>query len=141
MCTVYGQKYEVVIMYNHSVPILLVLCLGTSLSDTVCSFSPSTASITCTDVPSDSLPRRKSTDVPRDNQASAELVCSHDQPVLQKNVFTHLQNLSKLEIERCPALHIRRRAFEGLRQLHTVKVCHGNNWHYKSICRCFLSFT
>ena len=119
---VYGQKYEVLIMLNHSVIILLVLCLGTSLSDTVCSFSPSTASITCTDVQSDSPSKVKSTDVQSDNLASAELVCSHGQPVLHKNMFAHLQNLSKLEIERCPALHIRRRAFKGLRQLHTVKV-------------------
>ena len=86
-------------MLNYSVIILLVLCLGASLSDTVCSFYPSTASITCTDVQSDSLPRVKSTDVLSDNQASAELLCSHGQPVLHKNMVAHLQNLSKLKIE------------------------------------------
>ena len=79
-------------MSNPSVLILLVLCLGTSLSDTVCSFSPSTASITCTDVQSDGLPSMKSTDVQSDNQAYAEIDCRHDQPVLHKNIFAHLQN-------------------------------------------------
>ena len=108
-----------------SVFILTVCCLGYTWPDTVCSFSPSTASLEC------SVAQLQGDTVYSGSLASAErarnikIVCSDDQAyqsVIQHNQFGHLHNLSKLEIEMCASLDMRRGAFQGLQHLQTIKV-------------------
>ena len=107
--------------------ILLVWCVDSTLAETECSFSAATASLECRvqvySVYSASL-------ASADRARNIKIVCSHeqaDQPVIEQNQFSQSHNLSRLEIERCEQLQIRRGAFQGLSNLSTLKVCHGNN--------------
>ena len=106
-----GHVRLVVTMLTLSVFMLLVWCLEPSLPETECSFSATTGSLECS--------------VHLYSVYSVQIVCSHDQanqPVIEQNQFGQSHNLSKLEIERCPQLQIRRGAFQGLHNLHTIKV-------------------
>ena len=106
---------------------LLTSCISASLPETECSFSAATASLECRvqvySVYSASL-------ASADRARNIKIVCSHeqaDQPVIEQNQFSQSHNLSRLEIERCSQLQIRRGAFQGLSNLVALKVCHGNN--------------
>ena len=102
---------------------LLVWYVDSTLPETECSFSAATASLECRvqvySVYSASL-------ASADRARNIAIVCSHeqaDQPVIEQNQFVQSHNLSKLEIERCSPLQIRRGAWQGLSNLHTLKVC------------------
>ena len=110
-------------MLTLSVFILLTSCLSPTLPETECSFSSATGSVECTvhvySVYNASL-------ASADRARNIKIVCSHeqaDQPVIEQNQFVQSHNLSKLEIERCSQLQIRRGAWQGLHNLHTLKVC------------------
>ena len=122
-----GDGVDIVKMLTLSVLILLTSCLSPSLPYTECSFSAATASLECRvqvySVYSASL-------ASADRARNIKIVCSHeqaDQPVIEQNQFSQSHNLSRLEIESCSQLQIRRGAFQGLSNLVTLKVCHGNN--------------
>ena len=106
-------------MLTLSVFILLTSCLSPTLPETECSFSAATASLECrVQVYSVRL-------ASADRARNIAIVCSHeqaDQPVIEQNQFVQSHNLSKLEIERCSQLQIRRGAWQGLSNLHTLKV-------------------
>ena len=106
---------------------LLVWYVDSTLPDTECSFSAATASLECRvqvySVYSASLAFA-------DRARNIKIVCSHeqaDQPVIEQNQFSQSHNLSRLEIERCSQLQIRRGAFQGQSNHNILKVCHGNN--------------
>ena len=108
--------------------ILLVWCVDSTLAETECSFSAATASLECRvqvySVYSASL-------ASADRARNIKIVCSHeqaDQPVIEQNQFSQSHNLSRLEIERCEQLQIRRGAWQGLSNLSTLKVWHGNRF-------------
>ena len=114
-------------MFPLTVILLLTSCLSPTLAETECSFSAAIASLECRvqvySVYSASL-------ASADRARNIKIVCSHeqaDQPVIEQNQFSQSHNLSRLEIERCEQLQIRRGAFQGLSNLSTLKVCHGNN--------------
>ena len=113
-------------MLTLSVFILLTTCISASLPETECSFSAATASLECrVQVYSAYSASLASADRAR----NIKIVCSHeqaDQPVIEQNQFSQSHNLSSLEIERCEQLQIRRGAFQGLSNLSTLKVWHGN---------------
>jgi hypothetical protein len=109
-------------MLTLSVFILLTSCLSPTLPETECSFSAATASLECRvqvySMYSFSL-------APADRARNIAIVCSHEQAeqsVIEQNQFVQSPNLSKLEIERCSQLQIRRGAWQGLHNLHTLKV-------------------
>ena len=114
-------------MFHLPVFLLLTTCPSPTLPETECTFSAATASLECRvqvySVYSASL-------ASADRARNIKIVCSHeqaDQPVIEQNQFSQSHNLSRLEIERCEQLQIRRGAFQGLSNLSTLKVCHGNN--------------
>ena len=79
--------------HNLSVFILTVWCFGFACPTTGCSFTPSAASLSCS-----------------------------DQSVIRQNMFGHLPDLQKLQIEMSSDLDIQRGAFQGLEKLKTLKV-------------------
>jgi hypothetical protein len=101
---------------------LLVLYVDSTLPDTECSFSAATGSLECRV----QVYSAYSASLASANRArNIAIVCSHEQaeqPVIEQNQFVQSHNLSKLEIERCSPLQIRRGAFQGLHNLHTIKV-------------------
>ena len=99
-------------------------CFSSAWTANKCSFSPSTASLSCSvsqlgDVETDSRAR------------NMKIVCSggqsshHLQSVIRQNHFQHLPHLHKLEVEMCSDLDIQRGAFGKLEKLKTLKVSHG----------------
>ena len=101
---------------------LLVWYVDSTLPETECSFSAATGSLECRvqvySVYSASL-------ASADRAKTFVIVCSHeqaDQPVIEQNQFVQSHNLSKLVIERCSPLQIMRGAWQGLSNLHTLKV-------------------
>ena len=72
---------------------LASLCFPSAWTASKCSFTPSTASLSCS-----------------------------DQSVIRQNQFGHLPDLQKLEIEMSSDLDIQRGAFMGLEKLKTLKV-------------------
>ena len=119
-------------MLTLSVFILLTSCLSPTLPETECSFSAATGSLECRvqvySVYSASL-------ASADRARNIAIVCSHeqaDQPVIEQNQFVQSHNLSKLEIERCSQLQIRRGAWQGLHNLHSLKV-----WSWQQLIQNF----
>ena len=122
----------IVKMLTLLVFMLLVWSVDHILPETECSFSPGTASLECRvhvySVYSASL-------ASADRARNIKIVCSHeqaDQPVIEQNQFVQSHNLSKLEIERCSQLQIRRGAWQGLHNLHTLKV-----WSWQQLIQNF----